>query len=209
MPQILKDGLRQAIISSATEEFLNNGYENASMRNIARKANMTVGNIYRYFDSKEDIHRHIVAETLDEINSLLKTLTSNSVSMETRVFTLKANIDDLKELMNKFSERLVEIYIKHSDEFNILMMHSELSEELTNWFSMAIRSLIEQHYLVPGYKTDRDILSHAYASSIFTGVKEIFKNSSYDDKDILIRIVKTYLNSYVVMLDNDIKRVSV
>lgn len=209
MPQILKDGLRQAILSSATEEFLNNGYENASMRNIARKADMTVGNIYRYFDSKEDIHRHIVAETLDEINKLLKTLTSNSVSMETRVFTLKANIDDLKDLMNKFSERLVEIYVNHSDEFNILMMHSELSEELTNWFSMAIRSLIEQHYLIPGYKTDRDILSHAYASSIFTGIKEIFKNTSYDDKDILIRIVKTYLNSYVVMLDNDIKRVSV
>lgn len=206
MAQILKEGLRQAIIDSAKEEFLNNGYENASMRSIAKSANMTVGNLYRYFTNKEDIHRQIVSETLNEINDLLKTLTSNHVSMETRVFSLKANLDDLKDLMNRFSERLVDIYLNHKSEFNILMMQSELNTELTNWFSLAIKSLIEQHYLIPGYKQDREILSHTYASSIFSGIKEIFKNSDIDDRNVLVRIVKTYLNSYILMLDSDIRR---
>ena len=206
MAQILKEGLRKAIIDSAKEEFLNNGYENASMRSIAKSANMTVGNLYRYFTNKEDIHRQIVSETLNEINDLLKTLTSNHVSMETRVFSLKANLDDLRDLMNRFSERLVDIYLNHKSEFNILMMQSELNTELTNWFSLAIKSLIEQHYLIPGYKQDREILSHTYASSIFSGIKEIFKNSDIDDRNVLVRIVKTYLNSYILMLDSDIRR---
>ena len=64
MAQILKEELRKAIIESAKQEFLNNGYENASMRNIAKKANMTVGNLYRYFESKDDIHKQIVSNTL-------------------------------------------------------------------------------------------------------------------------------------------------
>lgn len=206
MAQILKEELRQAIIASAKEEFLNNGYENASMRNIAKKAKMTVGNLYRYFESKDDIHKHIVNETLEEIDKLLRKLTANNLSMETRVFNLKANINDLRNLMNVLAENLVDIYMRHSTEFNILMMQSNLNNELCEWFSSVISSLIEQHYLIPELKKDKDILSHSYAVSIFNGVKEIFSLADNDDFDSLVRIVKTYLNSYVLLLDNDIRK---
>lgn len=208
MAQILKEELRKAIIDSAKNEFLNNGYENASMRNIAKNANMTVGNLYRYFESKDDIHKQIVSETLDDIDKLLRSITSNSISMETRVFNLKADINDLRSSMNLLAERLVDIYIEHSDEFNILMMQSNLNRELSDWFSSMISSLIEQHYVIPQLKKVKDILSHSYAASIFTGVKEIFSCGKDLDKQSLTTIVKTYLNSYVLMLDNDIRKIS-
>ena len=206
MAQILKEGLRIAIINSAKNEFLNNGYENASMRNIAKNANMTVGNLYRYFENKDAIHKEVVGETLAEIDKLIRTITANSISMETRVFNLKADTKDLMSLMNRLAESLVDIYMRHSDEFNILMMQSSLNNELSEWFSSMISSLIEQHYLLPGFEKEKRILSHCYAKSIFTGVKEIFSCSKDIEEESLINIVKTYLNSYVLMLDSDIRK---
>lgn len=207
MAQILKEEFRQAIIDSAKQEFLEKGYEDASMRNIAKNAGMTVGNLYRYFPSKDDIQKSIVSETMEEIDDLLRHLTANSVSMEARVFSIKANVDDLHVLMNTLAERIVEIYLDHPQEFNILMMQSKLNNDLTDWFSNAINSLIEQHFLVPGFRQEKEILSHSYAVSIFTGMKEIFSVADrFEDAGRLTMIVKTYLNSYVSMLDSDIRR---
>lgn len=53
--QVLKEAVRTAILKSARKEFEKNGLEKASMRVIASKAGMTVGNLYRYYSNKEDL----------------------------------------------------------------------------------------------------------------------------------------------------------
>lgn len=205
MAQKLKDESRQAIINSAKEEFLEKGYKNASMRNIAKKANMTVGNLYRYFPSKEDINRMIVGDTLKEINDIVRSITSDSVSMETRVFNIKADVNELSDVMNQLADRLVDVYQKHKIEFNILMMNSGVNKELIEWFSKAINSLIDQHFPIEGFSNEKTILSRSYAISIFAGMREIFRRTTIE-KDQLKILVKTYLNSYIVMLDSDIRK---
>ena len=59
MAQTLKDDVKARIIESAKEEFLENSYEKTSMRAIASKSNITVGNLYRYFKQggAEPFHR--------------------------------------------------------------------------------------------------------------------------------------------------------
>ena len=71
--QVLKDEVRQRIIKSARREFKKYGFEKASMRSIAASANMTVGNLYRYYKNKEDLYGAIIGSLFDEI----KTLKSN------------------------------------------------------------------------------------------------------------------------------------
>lgn len=205
MAQKLKDELRQAIIEAAKSELLSKGYEDTSMRTIASKANMTVGNIYRYFDNKESIIDAIVSDTYKEIESLMSKINSSRLSMEARVFNLKANIDDLKKLMADFSDKLVDIYHNHQTEFTILILHSSLDEKIIKWFGKAIISLIEQHYLIEGHKKEVMILARAYAVSLFYGIREIFRINNTDEKT-LRNILKTYLNSYVLLLDQNISR---
>lgn len=207
MAQTLKDEARIAIVESAKEEFLEKGYKGASMRSIAKKSNMTVGNLYRYFKNKEDINLSIVAPTFKEIDSVLKSLTKNNVSMETRVFNLKPDINELKSMLDQLAERMVDIYINHKIEFNILMLHSRLNEEITEWFSNIVNDLISQSFVMEGLSKDKDILSRAYAESIFTGIKVLFRDSD-GDPEILKTLIKTYLRSFVYMLDNDLRRIS-
>jgi len=47
--QVLKESVRNAIVEGAIAEFFHNGFQKANMRRIADNANITVGNIYRYY----------------------------------------------------------------------------------------------------------------------------------------------------------------
>jgi AcrR family transcriptional regulator len=53
--QIKKSGMREAILESAFDLFSRKGYTPTTMAEIARGANMTVANLYVYFDSKLSI----------------------------------------------------------------------------------------------------------------------------------------------------------
>ena len=63
MAQTLKEEVKSRIIEAAKAEFYDKGYEKASMRTIAKRAEMTVGNIYRYFENKEAVHAYITGST--------------------------------------------------------------------------------------------------------------------------------------------------
>lgn len=165
---------------------------------------MTVGNLYRYFESKEEINRVIVSDTFSKIDYVLKTLTANSVSMEARVFSLVPNVKDMLKLMDELSNKLVDIYKENIIEFKILMLHSKLNEELVEWFSNVINALISQHFMLSDFDDERKILSRAYAISIFSGMREMFAISD-SDADSLKSLISAYLKSYVLLLDADIK----
>ena len=50
------------ILSAAIQEFLEKGFTSASLRNIAKKAGVTTGALYGYYDSKEDLFEALVGE---------------------------------------------------------------------------------------------------------------------------------------------------
>ena len=205
MAQILKDESRNAIIESAKEEFLNKGFNNASMRNIAKKAKMTVGNLYRYFKSKDEISEYIVSDTYNSIDLLIKNLTSNNVSIISNDINLKYSTDELRQILNELADNLVDIYKDHKIEFNILMYNSKINERITNWFTDAINVLINNYFDIEGYEKEKYILSKSYAESIFMGMRVIFKENDLDISR-LKTIVRAYLNSYIYMFDADIRK---
>ena len=72
--QVLKEKVRQRILKSARREFRKNGFEKASMRSISSVANMTVGNLYRYYKNKESLYGAIIGNLHNEIKSLKSSL---------------------------------------------------------------------------------------------------------------------------------------
>ena len=68
--QVLKDEVRLEIIKQARKEFLDKGFRQASLRKIASSAGMTVGNIYRYFKSKDELFRELLAPIIGNIEMM-------------------------------------------------------------------------------------------------------------------------------------------
>lgn len=65
--QYLKDEVREKILSSALIEFKNNGYIDASMRNIASKSGIALGSTYRYFKNKEELFNTLIEPVYDKL----------------------------------------------------------------------------------------------------------------------------------------------
>ena len=205
MAQVLKESVRNDIVQAAKEEFLKYGYKDASMRRIASKAGMTVGNLYRYFKSKEDINFQIVAPTVRKINDVVKKVTANNLSLEARVFNVSFSLKDLRGKLDVMAEDLVEIYLENPTEFKILLLHSQLNKRLSNWFGGVIKTLIMQNYPIATYEKELEILSHSYAVSIFAGMSEMFTAKEIEP-ELLKQLIKVYLRTYIYMLDTDIRR---
>ena len=53
--QIVEQGKKEVILTTALESFLENGYEGTSVRNISQKVGCEVGLIYYYFKTKEEL----------------------------------------------------------------------------------------------------------------------------------------------------------
>jgi len=64
--QYIKPEVRKRILDAALREFDEKGYDSASMRSIAEGAGTSLGNLYRYFENKNDIYRNCLVPVLEQ-----------------------------------------------------------------------------------------------------------------------------------------------
>lgn len=56
---------KQLILDTAKKEFMEKGYNDASVRSIAKQAGLTTGAIFRYFADKESLFAALVSPVAD------------------------------------------------------------------------------------------------------------------------------------------------
>ncbi len=61
---------KRNILAATRKVFAEQGYEQASMRTIAREAGVSVGGLYLYFRSKEEIYLTLTQEWMEELNAM-------------------------------------------------------------------------------------------------------------------------------------------
>ncbi len=100
-----KEQLRQQILSAARELFVNEGYENVSMRKIANKIEYSPTTIYLYFADKADLLDSVCKETL---LNLLNTLEH-----------LKSDISDPVETLGKSGRAYIEFGLNYPQDYKL------------------------------------------------------------------------------------------
>ena len=63
---------RRTILEATRRIFAEHGYDQASMRGIAQAAGISVGGLYLYFKSKEELYRILTEEWVDELDALTR-----------------------------------------------------------------------------------------------------------------------------------------
>lgn len=65
--QYQKEHIKDAILKAAKDEFISKGYQKASIRHIAKNADLLPGNIYNYFKGKNEIFEEVLRPVIEKI----------------------------------------------------------------------------------------------------------------------------------------------
>ena len=80
------------ILSSVRQAFVDKGFDGASMQDLARSAGMSVGNFYRYFPSKAEIVKALIATDMAQMQNDFATLLLSEHPMQTLRATLPLHL---------------------------------------------------------------------------------------------------------------------
>lgn len=162
------------ILSSAKQEFMEKGFLNASLRNIVKKAGVTTGAFYRYYDSKEALFSALV----DEHASYVLNLFNNTVD-EFEKLPGDAQTEQMLDTSSACLAKLLDYIYDHYDAFKLLIECAE-GTPYTDFIHQLVVREVESAYtymqtLVDmGYKVEplNKNLIHIIASGLFAGTFE-------------------------------------
>jgi len=139
--QVLKEQVRSRIVSSARAEFLKRGYAQASMRIVAESSEITVGNIYRYFSSKQSLFEEVVTPAYLVLKSLLESVQIHE--------DMPLPTEDYIRFREQFVHEIATGIESYRDEILILFNGSEgtVFSDAMNELSGLIFSVLEKYVL--------------------------------------------------------------
>jgi len=202
--QVLKDSTREKLELSAIKLFKENGYEKVSMRKIALDADMTVGNIYRYYDNKNHLFESILQPALDEILALV----SDEIA-DTILDTTQQNHEFVSNVISVF----LEIHSRHADVLNILVYSCEGStldnpaELVSQLLAERFETLIALYANMNNIKLDAQFLARMLCSALVDNFIQILYK--FDDDNArrvhMIQITQVYTQLFISGILNDRK----
>lgn len=118
-----KEATIKRILQSASVEFKKYGFEQTSVRTIAKNAGVTPGAIYKHFESKEDIFRAIVNPTLEHLYKRNRELTNQAIK------EIKLNgLEGFEKKSGNSNEELLGFIYQNASVFNLLFNCSQGTE---------------------------------------------------------------------------------
>ncbi|MFC7449408.1 TetR/AcrR family transcriptional regulator [Rhodococcus daqingensis] len=126
----LSEARRDQILSSAIEEFAERGYEATTAAQVAKRAGVGLGTVYRYFDSKREILDHVMDRCLRELIDVVDApaLLEPPETLESLIARIRALADALFGLVEESPNVLKLLMVEASaieDEFGRRVMRGE------------------------------------------------------------------------------------
>lgn len=172
--QILKQQIKENIIDSSRDYFIKEGYEKATLKDIADKADISVGNIYRYFKSKEEILLEIMNRFKDNMSKY--DFAHNNPLVE-------ASQKEYHEFIRVFTEIIVENY----DDFRLTARNKQNEHVLEFKSFMMNLSVRTIKKAIPESRVDETI-ARAWTVATFEGLAELIVDAPKCDKKMAERI---------------------
>jgi len=182
----------RSILESALELFSQKGYENTTMEEIARKAELSKGLLYFYFVSKEEIFIKIVEEAYDNLLKKLKDVKEKK-------------LDPLSKLI-KFIEIEIDFYAKNKSLHNIIVSlmggyilkdmeekHKRVFIERHREEGKILEAIIEEGVKSRYFRDlDTEIMGFSLIG-IFHSLLKLSIDKGYDPQELKKRIEEIYL----------------
>ncbi|OQX93889.1 MAG: hypothetical protein B6I17_01465 [Tenericutes bacterium 4572_104] len=188
MMQVLKESVRNAIVEGAITEFFQNGFQKANMKRIADNANITVGNIYRYYKNKEELFNEILLPAERAIDDL------ESFDQKLHVTRIDSQ-DDVNQLV----QYVINVLKPYTREVFIMIYNSEGThyQKVKNQLEELVVDKINNFYPRQFDRYLLTVLAQSFVQAIFHVFKENVNN---------IRKIQEYISLLIVYFFRDMDK---
>ena len=184
---------REVLIEAAKAEFLERGYNKASLRTICSKAGVTTGALYFFFENKAELFAAIVDEPLKGLKALVaKHFMEDSKSM--------SKIDSLSDIdmdHSDESDMFIDYIYEYRDSFILILNSSENTvyencvDEFVDMLEKATPKMLSG---MKGYTCD-EYMSHWMAHLTIDAFINVIKH--VEDREEAKRRMRPILNYLV------------
>ncbi len=113
-----KENRKNAILKAARKLFFEKGFKPVTVESIAKKAELSKGSIYLYYNSKEEIYTQILLSDIDKFHERISDLLQNPSSASDVLLKL-ANIYVDFFLNDRELFRILMIFMLHTSDMNL------------------------------------------------------------------------------------------
>ena len=111
-----KTEMHEKILKAATDEFLEYGFENASMRRIGERSGLSAAGLYRHCRDKEDLFDQLVSPSIERLNTWLKEHVERYVN--------DARSSREPQWRDSWTVRMREVVYPHMEDYILLVAKS-------------------------------------------------------------------------------------
>lgn len=126
--RIRKNDVKLKIRESAKALFFDMSYGEVSMRDVADKSEMTVGNIYRYYENKEVLFDDIVMDCYEKVVKLIKVTDVVQKFIKSKIGVKEKGIYKNGKFKKYLLENIIKMIADNSAELYILINNSKSSK---------------------------------------------------------------------------------
>jgi len=183
---------KKEILEAALRLFSEKGYHNVSMEQIAKEAEFSVGMLYKFFKSKEDLYRSIIKEVAERFQKAL----TNAIEQEGDEIEKLRNYLRIKGRLFKENLPAIRLYFAETKgisfsitaglEKELRRQYNDFLKRLSKLFKSAIekgkfKKILEPFYLAVAL----DSISNSF---LFLWLEDP-SSHPYPDPDMILKIL--------------------
>ncbi len=181
---------KELLLNAAKKEFLEKGYNKASLRTICASAGVTTGALYFFFDNKADLFAAIVDPPINELKKIL----FEHFSEDAEFMSNLKSLDDIEVDHSDVSDMITEHIYRYYDNFMLALNGSEntVYEHVVDDFVKLLEESVP--YMLSGLKgyTSDEYMSHWMSHISIDAYIQVIKHEK--DKEIAKCRLRSILN---------------
>jgi AcrR family transcriptional regulator len=189
--QVKKDEVKNRILKTAEQIFIQVGYEKASIRTISKEAGTTLGNFYNYFKNKEELFAQLIEEDLKKFETLM--MHNEETNIDFRNLK-QSDLDFFNSFqLPDFGNGLL-LLLKSSEGTKFEVLKQNLLDEVSHHF--------KEHFDEVNHQVS-DSFINSLSHQFILGLENILLE---DDKDEMLKNhIKFYISGFIGLTGLEVK----
>jgi len=109
---------RESILQTALQLFSVNGFHKTTIPDIATKLQMSVGNVYNYFSSKDILAQEIIKYTSEALGEKIREVNMSEASAEEKIHQIVTIYFTMAKEKPEMIEYFLRVYLSNREVFN-------------------------------------------------------------------------------------------